>query len=415
MNRHPLRIAIVGGGPAGLSLGVLLHKRGIPFTLFELRQQLTDEQLGKPAGSLDLHEGAGLSALRDCGLLDEFYTLTGDCAQVSKIADKDGNVIFSVDRGSSGNRPEISRHKLVKLLLSHLPAGAIKWNHKLFGAQSLSSGGCTEVELDFGRNGRHTFDLVVGADGAWSKVRPMLSTEKPRYAGMQIATLNIRQVTASYPQLAEMIGTGSYIALGNKHGISSQRSVGDSTRIYVFISTEDEHFAATNGFNTQTPAQAKDKLFGNGSLFANWAPEIKQLVAGACDDETADNPETALDIRALYKLPAGHTWAHRPGATLIGDAAHLTNPPAGEGVNIAMQDSLLLSRAIVEAYESSSEDFNLFQRVIDPLLEEFEGNMAERGNEMAKMTLQVSHVMFGVDDGAVALTEWFKSFVTAPE
>lgn len=66
------RIAIIGAGPAGLTLGALLHKHAIPFTIFELRQKPTAGELSKPSGMLDLHEGSGLAAIRECGLYDEF-------------------------------------------------------------------------------------------------------------------------------------------------------------------------------------------------------------------------------------------------------------------------------------------------------------------------------------------------------
>ncbi|KAI0003593.1 hypothetical protein F4779DRAFT_91811 [Xylariaceae sp. FL0662B] len=409
-----LKIAIIGAGPAGLTLGLLLHKRGIPFTIFERRQKLTDEELGKPAGSLDLHEGSGLAAIRECGLFDEFISLTGDCTEAHKISDKDGNILYQ-DEGESSNRPEISRHKIIKLLLSHLPASAINWSHKLICAKNSTVSGHTEIELDFGGKGKQTFDLVIGADGAWSRVRPLLTQEKPRYAGIQLITINIRQITTKHPHLAEFIGDGTFTALGNRHGVFSQRSVQDSARIYVFISTEDEHFAATNGLSLKTAAQAKDTLLGGDSPFSRWGASIKELVAVACDDESAESPDANIDIKPLYKLPAGHTWEHRPGATLIGDAAHLMNPPAGEGVNIAMEDSLLLSQAITKAHENARQNAASLLGALDPLIKEFEVGMAARATEMAEWTQKTSGMMFGGEDAARAMADWFKSFVSSPE
>jgi len=157
----PLNIAIVGAGPAGLTLGLLLHKKGIQFTIFELRPKITDEELAQPVGSLDLHEETGLAALKECGLLEEFESFQGDTTEAQVIADKHGNIIYH-DEGS-GTRPEIARHKLTKLLLDHLPESTIKWNHKLLSATSTTTSGYQEVELDFGQKGKHTFDFVVGA------------------------------------------------------------------------------------------------------------------------------------------------------------------------------------------------------------------------------------------------------------
>jgi 2-polyprenyl-6-methoxyphenol hydroxylase-like FAD-dependent oxidoreductase len=73
----PPRIAIIGGGPSRLTAGLLLHKRGIPFTIFQLCQRLTDEELANPSGMLDLHEESSIAAIKEFGLYDEFIKLTG--------------------------------------------------------------------------------------------------------------------------------------------------------------------------------------------------------------------------------------------------------------------------------------------------------------------------------------------------
>ncbi len=57
-------IAIVGAGPGGLTLGLLLHKHGIPFTVFERRPEPTETELLELSGMLDLHQESGLEALK---------------------------------------------------------------------------------------------------------------------------------------------------------------------------------------------------------------------------------------------------------------------------------------------------------------------------------------------------------------
>jgi 2-polyprenyl-6-methoxyphenol hydroxylase-like FAD-dependent oxidoreductase len=188
------RIAIVGGGPAGLTAGVLLHKHGIPFSIFELRQNPTIEELAQPVGMLDLHQESGIAAIRKCDLFDDFISLTGDCAEVVKISDKEGNILFTEEE-EGVHRPEISRHSLNQLLISKLPAETIKWGHRLLSATSSTRSGHTEIELDFGAHDKQAFDLVIGADGAWSRVRNLLTDVKPHYCGRQIMTLTIKNFT----------------------------------------------------------------------------------------------------------------------------------------------------------------------------------------------------------------------------
>jgi 2-polyprenyl-6-methoxyphenol hydroxylase-like FAD-dependent oxidoreductase len=406
------RIAIIGGGPAGLTVGVLLHKSGIPFTIFELRQKPTIEEMAQPVGMLDLHEESGLAAIRKCDLFDDFMSLTGDCAQVTKISDKDGSILFA-DAEEGENRPEISRHALNQLLISNLPADTIKWGHKLLSATNSTRSGHTEIELDFGANDKQAFDLVIGADGAWSRVRNLLTDVKPHYCGRQIITLTIRNFKKKYSHLVELVGRGSFGAFGNRHGVTAQRGSHDSARLYIFITTPDENFAITSGLANETIVSAKTKLLSDDALLGQWGPRIKELVAVACDEDSADNSVAKVDIRPVWGLPMGRTWEHKLGTTLIGDAAHLM-PPSGEGVNIAMWDAVLLSQAIIKAHEAAGQDAASFQSELNQLIKEFEVEMAVRAKEAAEHSSTLNERMFA-EDGAAAMAKWFKSFGPPPE
>jgi 2-polyprenyl-6-methoxyphenol hydroxylase-like FAD-dependent oxidoreductase len=399
------RIAIVGGGPGGLTIGLLLHRRGISSTIFELRQKPTDEELAKPSGMLDLHEESGLAAVRECELYDQFLNLTGECSEAQKVSDKDGNILHQ-DEGELSERPEISRHSLTKLLSTHFPAENIKYGYKLFSAKSITTPNGTETELDFGPNGKELFDLVIGADGAWSQVRNVLSDIKPQYAGTQSIATTIRHVSTKYPHLADFIGRGSFSALGFRHGVMSQRGPQDSARIYIFLTTPDEQLGASAGLQDRPASEAKEPLLNNDELLGRFGPKIKELVTVACDEETKNNPGVALDIRPLYTLPIGVSWDHKPNATLIGDAAHLMCPWAGEGVNLAMWDSLLLAYAIIKAYNAVKDEKASFQSVLDPLMKEFEDEMFVRTKEKAEETYSNGQMLFG-EDGATAFRNFF--------
>lgn len=408
MSSFQPRIAIVGGGPAGLTLGLLLHRRGISFTIFELRQKPTDEELARPSGMLDLHEESGLAAIRECGLYEHFLQLIGECTEAQKISDKDGNILYA-DEGEDSKRPEISRHALTKLLSSHLPNEGIKWGHKLLSATRSSTSSGTETELDFGSHGKQTFDLVVGADGAWSQVRNLLTDVKPYYSGTQNITATVRQVTTKYPHLAAFIGRGSFWVIGHRHAVVSQRGPQDSARVYILLTIADEHFAVSSGLAGQTAAAAKDRLLNDEALLGRWGPVIKDLVTVVCDEEAADDSDTTVNIKPLYMLPIGASWEHQTGATLIGDAAHLMCPWAGEGVNLAMWDSLSLAHVIIKAHEAAGQDDAVsFQSALDPLMKEFEVELVARAKEKAEETYNNGQMLFG-EDGAKAFADFFLS------
>ncbi|KAH8700691.1 salicylate hydroxylase [Talaromyces proteolyticus] len=407
MPSHP-RIAIVGGGPAGLTMGVLLYKHGIPFTIFELREQPTEEELAKPSGMLDLHAESGLAVIKECGLYDHFIPLTGECAEVFIVADRNGNILATDT--ADGARPEISRHNLTKLLLDNIPAESIKWHHRLLSATKLATPSDTETELDFGTHGKYTFDLVIGADGAWSKVRKLLTNTMPQYSGTLNITITIKDITKKYPHLANILGPGSFSSLGNRHVIISQRGPIDSSRVYLWLTHPDENFATSYDLAGKPATNAKDKLLSDDTLLGTFGNTIKELVATACDEETIDNPGASLDIRALYKLPHGSSWEHKTGVTLVGDAAHLMLP-SGEGVNLAMNDSLLLAHTIIKAYETSGNDTDSFQSTLDPLLKEFETALVERAKQAGDETDTLLEKMFGSDDAAHDLARLFQSAV----
>ncbi|KAF7176118.1 hypothetical protein CNMCM7691_001594 [Aspergillus felis] len=399
------RIAIIGAGPAGLTLGALLHKHSIPFTIFELRKKPTDEELSRPSGMLDVHEGSGLAAIRECGLYDEFLKHTGDCAETQKIADKDGSILYNdedEDNNRPSDRPEIARHALLAILATKVSADSIRWGHKLLSA--TSTGVSTETELDFGPHGKHTFDLVIGADGAWSAVRALLTDIRPHYAGIQNITLTIENISTRYPHLAELIGSGSFMSLGLRHGVITHRGPRDSASVYVFL-TADERFG---GEGKRVATVTKEELLSDEALLGRFGDSVKELVTvGVASDKTGDQNGGVIDVKPLYMLPIGATWEHKAGVTIVGDAAHLMCPWAGEGVNLAMWDALLLAKVIVEAWEAG-QDAGQFQAVLDPLLRQFEEDMVARAKEMAEGTFSNGQMMFG-EDGANGMAQFFLS------
>src|SRR5690349_11772476 len=96
------------------------------------------------------------------------------------MVDPQGNVLLDEQDDASTGRPEVPRGELRRILLESLPPNTVQWGRKLTTIRSLGDG---QHELTFADGPTVTTSLVVGADGAWSKVRPLLSDVKPEYAG----------------------------------------------------------------------------------------------------------------------------------------------------------------------------------------------------------------------------------------
>lgn len=405
---HP-RIAIVGGGPAGLTLGLLLHQRGIPFTIYELRPRPTEGEIAAPCGMLDLHEESGLAAIRACGLWEEFLALTGECEESTILVDEHANVLHSDSSGAEA-RPEIARNKLTGLLLSKIPAQSVRHNTKLISAERDPGSGAVTLELrstvEGGSTTTKTFDLVVGADGAWSRIRPLLTNVTPEPSGMLLFTMSIKHVSTRFPHLSELTGKGMFLCLGNKHMLSSHRSAQDSCFTYCMMSAPGD--AATMDFlATASIPDLKQILLTDKRFYKNHAPVLKELLTRALD-ETMSNGSDAK-VKPISMLPRDHRWEHKPDATLIGDAAHLMIP-SGEGVNLGMADALDLSMAISRVWEAwAAGGEKCVSEAIGPAVGEFEKKMFARAHKAAEEAWELRQMMVS-DDAGKRLAAMFEGF-----
>ncbi|KAJ4423775.1 hypothetical protein N0V82_001513 [Gnomoniopsis sp. IMI 355080] len=400
MGSHPdPKIAIAGGGPAALTLGALLHQHNIPFKIIDLRPKPTADELDQPSGMLDLHVESGQAAIRACGLWDKFLPLTADCEESMVIADKDGTVLHA-DEGGLASRPEIARHNITRLMLGVVPQDAIHWGHKIISARrdDESTGKTTlELQTEDGRTVSETFDMVVGADGAWSKVRALLTDMKPEPSKLHYVTLTIKHVTSRFPALAQRVGKGTYIALANGHGLASQRGAQDSSMVTFFINDADVGVDHVAKLTELTTAELRRALLEDDRLFGEFGLKLKELANIAFDEEIKEKGTRAkLDIKPLVALPAGYQWETKSGVTLIGDAAHVMLPTAGEGVNCAMWDALDLSEVIIQAWEQAHHAHpRTFREVVDPLMRDFEAKMLTRSGEFSQEAAGNAEMMFG--------------------
>ncbi|MBQ0830830.1 FAD-dependent oxidoreductase [Streptomyces tagetis] len=344
------RIAVVGGGPAGLTFARVLRRHGHPVTILERDPAPDARPLG---GTLDLHEELGQRALDKAGLLAEFRALSRPEGQAMRILDADGTVLRDWrPRPDDRAHPEIDRGQLRDLLLGPLD---VQWGR---GVTRVVPGARDGVPVHFADGRQETFDLVVGADGAWSRVRPAVSSATPTYTGVTYVETSLDDVDTRHPDLARLIGDGSVAAYGVNRALVAQRNSGGHVKVYA-------QFRAPLDWHTNLdPADAEAVRSSLLALFDGWAAPVLGLLRHG----------TAFVHRPLHVLPVSHTWTHVPGVTLLGDAAHLM-PPLGAGANLAMLEGAELA----ESLAARPED-------LDETVRAFEERMWARAGRWAKIT-----------------------------
>lgn len=314
------RIAIIGGGPGGLMLARLLQVAGMPATVFERDPHAAHRPQG---GSLDLHVETGQRALRLGGLEAAFHAHARPEDQGDRLYDPSGALLFD-HAGDGFERPEIDRTALRTILLDSLDEGTVRWGTRVTEARPRPDGTC-EVITD---GGAAAYDIVVGADGAGSRVRPLLSDAAPLYEGVVFVELGFEAQTHRF--VDDLVGTGKMFAVGDNRALIAQRNGHGHIRGYAAWRTPE---AQARTLVQQSAEQVRAAML---EVFDGWAPRLTDMTRQG----------TLLGVRMLSALPIGHSWTSRPGFTLLGDAAHLMSPFAGEGVNLALADAADLAEAL---------------------------------------------------------------------
>jgi 2-polyprenyl-6-methoxyphenol hydroxylase-like FAD-dependent oxidoreductase len=317
-------VTIVGAGLGGLTLARVLNVHGIAATVYEAEASADARAQG---GMLDIHEHNGQRALKAAGLFEEFLKIIHPGGEATRVLDKGGRVLLDQPDDGSGGRPEVARGELRRILLGSLPADAVRWGQKVTSVSSLGDG---RHVLTFTDGSTVTSDVLVGADGAWSRVRPLLSDAKPRYAGTSFIETYLYDCDTRHKASADAVGGGAMFASAPGKGIFAHREPHGVLHTYVELNKSKEWI---DSIDFSDPSSALARV---AEEFNGWAPELKALIT---DGETEPVP------RPIHALPVEHRWGRVPGVTLLGDAAHLM-APSGEGANLAMFDGAELASAI---------------------------------------------------------------------
>lgn len=237
------------------------------------------------------------------------------------------------------------------------------------------------------------FDLVVGADGAWSKVRGRLTDVKPVYSGVSGYELEIFEPSKVCPRLNSMVGRGGFLGSSDCKFLNAQRIGNGNLKVRSwFLCSEGE---AEKLLKADGKEQTRNKIL---QRYQSWAPEMTELLKQS-------NLES-LKHYTLYELPVGTQWTHQKGFTLIGDASSLATPFSGEGVNKAMVDALELAEFIEKSQDPSSNSS------LDEAVLQYEERLFPRSEKLQAVTMGNRVAMFGPNAPIGLMTHMLKTMAS---
>jgi 2-polyprenyl-6-methoxyphenol hydroxylase-like FAD-dependent oxidoreductase len=374
------RIAIVGGGPGGLTLARLLQMNGADVKVYE---RDANRNVRVQGATLDLHYESGLRALRAAGLMDEFNANYRPGADRMIVTDKNAKVMhedsFAEEQPEEFARPEIDRGPLRDILLDSLKDDTVVWDSQftLLKVQDDDT-----VNLFFKNGSTAEADLVIGADGANSKIRPYITPIKAIYSGVTCIESAVYDSAENSPVIHELLQGGKIFALGDSKSFVVSAKGDGSLNFYLGFK-KPESWITDNDID-----------FTNQVQVIAW---FKQEYAGWGDtwDELLINASQFI-LRPQYYMPLDQDWESLPNLTMLGDAAHVMPPYAGEGVNMAMLDSLELAEYLLDEKYTDTHS----------AIEAYETQMRARATIMETDTLQQTEALHS-PDGLQYLVDMF--------
>ena len=379
------QIAIVGGGPGGLTLARLLQLKNVNVKVYE---RDLDKNARVQGSSLDLHENSGLAALGKANLMEEFKNNFLVGADKMSILNEKAEVIFSDHEtkqeenfGHEHFRPEIDRGILRTILIESLHVENIIWDSHFLSMEKQDEGWL----LHF-KNGKTAYaDIVIGSDGANSKIRPYITDIKSFYSGITMLEGNVYEAEKYVPQISALLRGGKIMAFGKNQDILMGQKANGEIGFYASFKAE-ENWATKSCLDFSDKSQILEWF---KKEYPDWSTIWHELF---------ENTKTPFIPRPINCMPLDQTWETLSNLTIIGDAAHLMPPFAGEGVNMAMLDALELSECLT----------NNQHKTIQGAISSYEKNMRKRASEIAEESLENGEKMHS-ENALTTMINFFNS------
>jgi len=334
------KIAIIGGGPVGLTTARILEINGADVTVYE---RDLNAQARTSGGTLDIHSDSGQLAIQKADLMTEFYKYARPTGE--KMADMYANITSDEipDETNAYSRPEIDRNDLRKIMLENIAENTVVWDSQLINIEKSGE----QYHLEFKNGNKVTADFVIVANGGRSNARKFVTDQEPQLSGTYIIQGEISNPDRDYPEFKPKYGDGNMMAMGEQKMFYTHTLRDGSIHFGVSFKA-DEDWVLNNGIDFEDNATVIAFL---NKIFENWHDDYKTFF-------NASTEFSGLPLR-LFSLE--ESWKEHSNITLVGDAAHLMPPFAGEGVNMGLMDAYHLTENLTngkfENLQAAIEDY----------------------------------------------------------
>lgn len=311
------KVLIIGGGFSGMAAAIELRRQGIEVDLVEIDPGWRSYGAGISLG------GATLRALRRLGVLDAFLE-QGAASDGVDIFIPTGVKVAALPTPRIAGPDVPGNAGIMRPVLARILADATR------AAGASVRLGCTftdiaqddeGVDVSFSDGGQARYDLVIGADGLYSKVRETLFPDapKPQYSGQGVWR-------AVLPRPKEVPGTMMWLGPKVKTGLNPV----SADEMYLFV-TEDRP--------ENTHIAPSDFLPTLKGLLAPFPAPLMQQVAQQLDEHSQ------IVYRPLESLLVPAPW-YRGRVVLVGDTVHATTPHMASGACIGIEDAIVLAEEV---------------------------------------------------------------------